>query len=62
MSDPWLQHDQSDAVPRQFPSGWLVAALLWASGVLWAVMFFGPLAHLSQFAGGAAPFDVRPFG
>jgi hypothetical protein len=47
---------------RQFPSGWLVATLLVASGVLWAVMFFGPLAQLARLAGGAAPFDVRPFG
>ena len=46
----------------RFPSGWLVAALLVASGVLWAVMFFGTLAHLRQLAGGLAPFDVRPLG
>ncbi len=25
-------------------------------------MFFGPLAHLTRLAGGAAPFDIRPFG
>ena len=53
---------QSDAAPQQFPSAWLVAALLVASGVLWALMLFGPLAQLSHLAGGAAPFDVRPFG
>jgi hypothetical protein len=53
---------RSNAALRQFPSGWLVAALLVASGLLWAVMFFGPLAQLSHLAGGAAPFDVRPFG
>ncbi len=29
---------------------------------MWAVMFFGPLTHLSRLAGGAAPFDIRPFG
>jgi hypothetical protein len=45
-----------------FPSGRLVVALLVASGVLWAVLFFGTLAHLRALAGGAAPFDVRPFG
>jgi hypothetical protein len=33
-------------MPKQFPSGFLVAVLLTASGLLWAVMFFGPLAHL----------------
>jgi hypothetical protein len=53
---------RSNTPRRPFPSGWLVAALLMASGVLWAVMFFGPLAYLAQLAGGAAPFDVRPFG
>ena len=36
------------ARPKQFPSGFLVAALLAASGLLWAVMFFGPLAHLER--------------
>lgn len=46
----------------RFPSGWLVAVLLSASGVLWAVMFFGPLAHLTQLAHGATPFDIRPMG
>jgi hypothetical protein len=46
----------------RFPSGWLVAALLVASGVLWAVMFFGPLARLSQLAQGETPFDIRPRG
>jgi hypothetical protein len=30
--------------------------------VLWAVMFFGTLAHLQALAGGAAPFDIRPLG
>ena len=52
----------SDRLPRRFPSGLLVAASLVASGVLWAVMFFGTLAHLRALAGGAAPFDVRPRG
>jgi len=26
---------------------------------MWAVIFFGPLAHLSRLAGGLTPFDVR---
>ena len=46
-------------MPKQFPSGLLVAVLLTASGLLWAVMFFGPLAYLSHLAGGASPFDRR---
>lgn len=46
----------------RFPSGWLAAGLLAASGVLWAVMFFGTLAHLQRLAGGLAPFDIRPRG
>jgi hypothetical protein len=50
------------AIPKQFPSGFLVAVLLVASGVLWAVMFFGPLAHLTHLAGGLTPFDIRPRG
>jgi hypothetical protein len=50
------------AKPRQFPSGFLVAALLVASGLLWAVMFFGSLAHLTHLAGGLTPFDIRPRG
>jgi hypothetical protein len=50
------------ARPKQFPSGFLVAALLAASGLLWAVMFFGPLAHLTQLAGGLMPFDIRQKG
>ena len=49
-------------MPKQFPSGFLVAVLLTASGLLWAVMFFGPLAYLSHLAGGASPFDIRPKG
>jgi hypothetical protein len=49
-------------MPKQFPSGFLVAVLLTASGLLRAVMFFGPLAHLSRLAGGMTPFDVRPAG
>lgn len=53
---------RSGPAQRQFPSGLLVACLLCASGLLWAVMFFGPLAHLSRLAGGLAPFDIRPFG
>src|SRR5262249_24016507 len=44
------------------PSGFLVAALLVASGLLWAVMFVGPLAHLTHLAGGLTPFDIRPKG
>ncbi len=46
----------------RFPSGGLVAVLLVLNGVLWAVMFFGTLAHLQLLAGGAAPFDIRPLG
>jgi hypothetical protein len=45
----------------RFPSGRLVAALLAGNGALWAVMFFGTLAHLQALAG-AAPFDIRPLG
>jgi hypothetical protein len=48
------------ARPKQFPSGFLVAALLAANGLLWAVMFFGPLAHLERLASGLMPFDIRP--
>jgi hypothetical protein len=51
-----------DAKPKQFPSGFLVAALLVASGLLWAVMFLGPLAHLTHLAGDLTPFDIRPRG
>ena len=29
---------------------------------MWAVMFFGPIAHFSRLAGGASPFDIRPMG
>src|SRR5260370_42507592 len=50
------------ARPKQSPSGFLVAALLAASGLLWAVMFFGPLAHLERLASGLTPFDIRPRG
>src|SRR6476659_7799535 len=49
-------------MPKQFLSGFLVAVLLTASGLLWAVMFFGPLAHLSRLSGGMTPFDIRPWG
>ena len=49
------------ARPKQFPR-FLVAALLAANGLLWAVMFFGPLAHLERLAGGLTPFDIRPKG
>jgi hypothetical protein len=45
-----------------FPSGWLVIGLLVASAVLWAVLFFVTLPHLQLLAGGAEPFDVRPWG
>jgi hypothetical protein len=51
-----------EAVFKQFPSGLLVCALLVASGLVWAVMFFGPLAHLSRLAEGVSPFDIRPMG
>ena len=50
------------ARPKQFPSGFLVAALLAANGLLWAVTFFGPLAHLERLASGLTPFDIRPRG
>jgi hypothetical protein len=50
------------AMPKQFPSGFLVAFLLVASGLLWVVMFFGPLAHLTYLARGLLPFDIRPKG
>jgi hypothetical protein len=43
-------------------SGALVAVLLAASGLLWAVMFFGPLTHLRHLAAGVKPFDIRPGG
>jgi hypothetical protein len=33
---------------KAIPLGFLVAALLAADGLLWAVMFFGPLAHLER--------------
>jgi hypothetical protein len=42
--------------------GFLVAVLLVASGLMWAVMFFGPLAHLARLASGLTPFDIRPKG
>ena len=29
---------------------------------MWAVMFFGPLEHLTDLAGGLTPFDIRPKG
>jgi hypothetical protein len=29
---------------------------------MWAVMFFGPLAHLTHLADGLTPFDIRPRG
>ncbi len=47
------------ALSKQFPSGFLVAVLLVASGLMWAVMFFGLLAHLTNLAGGLTPFDIR---
>src|SRR5262249_44958773 len=50
------------ARPKQFPSGFFVVVLLAASGLLWAVMFFGPLAHLERLASGLTPFDIRPTG
>lgn len=53
---------RTGAAAARFPLGWLVAGLLVASGIMWAVIFFGTLAHLQRLAGGAAPFDIRPFG
>jgi hypothetical protein len=50
---------QTDTTLKRFPSGFLVAGLLVLSGLIWAVMFFGPLAHLTRLAGGLAPFDIR---
>ena len=50
------------AKAARFPAGTLVAGLLAGNGVLWAVMFFGTLAHLQALAGGAAPFEIRPLG
>jgi hypothetical protein len=47
---------------KEFPSGLLVAGLLVLSGLMWAVMFFGPLAHLTSLADGLSPFDIRPRG
>jgi hypothetical protein len=29
---------------------------------MWALMFFGPLGHLTHLAGGLTPFDIRPKG
>jgi hypothetical protein len=53
---------QTDTTLKRFRSGFLVAALLVLSGLMWAVMFFGPLAHLTRLAGGLTPFDIRPRG
>ena len=36
-------HDPPQRHMKQFPSGLLVAALLVASGLMWAVMFFRPV-------------------
>jgi hypothetical protein len=43
-------------------SGRVVLGLLAVSMALWAVMVFGTLAHLSDVAEGAQPFDLRPLG
>jgi hypothetical protein len=51
-----------DTTLKQFPSGFLVAALLVLSGLMWALMFFGPLAHLARLADGLTPFDIQPRG
>ncbi len=48
--------------PKHGPPGVLVAALLVASGLLRAVMFFGTLAHLTRLADGLTPFDIRAWG
>jgi len=52
----------NDKTMARFRSGWLVVALLVASTALWAVLFFITLPRLQLFAGGAAPFDIRPLG
>lgn len=46
----------------RFLSGRIVLTLLALSVLLWAVMVFGTLAHLSEIAEGAQPFDLRPLG
>jgi len=46
----------------QFPSGWLVVALLIAAAIFWAVLFFITVPHLQVLAGGADPFDARWMG
>jgi len=45
-----------------FPSGRLVIVLLVATGIFWAVLFFGTVARLQDLANGAEPFDVRWMG
>jgi hypothetical protein len=51
-----------DTVLKRVPSGLFVAGLLVLSGLMWAVMFFGPLLHLTRLADGLTPFDIRPRG
>ena len=46
----------------QFPSGWLVIALLGATAMLWAVLIFITVPHLHVLAGGADLFDARWMG
>ena len=43
---------QREPTLKRFPSGFVVAGLLVLSGLMWAVMFLGPLAHLTHLAGG----------
>ena len=47
---------------RRFSLGWLVLAALAINIALYAMMTFGTLAHLSDLAEGANPFDLRPLG
>ena len=46
----------------RFPSGWLVVVLLAGNGALWAVMFFGTLAHLQAFGRRRRPIRHQAAG
>jgi hypothetical protein len=43
----------------QFPSGWLVIALLVVTAVLWGFLAFVAAPHLKSITGGAPPLDLR---